>query len=220
MMRDNCYMFFQTRGVCCEVVMMSGPFKVLAMVMLMLPGMAWADFLEERIGEASGADSLLLDPQEALLSRQPAAVIYPAHRDMTQPGFSMSYTDSYTDPMRDYGYTASSSLFNPTQDRRFSATAVGLTLSDRIGVFGKVGLRYPNSGASPVTLTDGKGYVLPLARRYGVGLNVRASEVLSLQFQWERHAPGGVGAGVDPSKSDWDPWKEKNVFGAGMRVGF
>lgn len=199
--------------------MMSGPLKVLAMVMLMLPGMSWADFLEERIGQAGGADSLLLDPQEALLSRQQAAIMYPTHRDMTQPGFSMSYTDSDTDPMRDYGSTVSTPLFHP-QDKRFSATAVDLTLSDRIGVFGKVGLRYPHSGTSPVTLTDGKGYVLPLARRYGVGLNVRASEVLSLQFQWERHAPGGVGAGVDPSKSDWDPWKEKNVFGAGMRVGF
>lgn len=199
--------------------MMSGPFKLLAMVMLMLPGMAWADFLEERIGQAGAANSLLLNSQVALLSREPA-IVYPTHRFSTQPGFSMSYTDSDTDPMRDYGSAVSTSLFHPTQDRRFSATAADLTLSDRIGVFGKVGLRYPHSGASPVALTDGKGYVLPLARRYGVGLNVRASEVLSLQFQWERHAPGGVGAGVDPSKSDWDPWKEKNVFGAGMRVGF
>jgi hypothetical protein len=201
--------------------MMSGPVMVLAMVMLMLPGMAWADFQVEVIGQPNDITSLQRYPQVALLSRESTAIMSPAHHDVTRPSFSVSYTDSDTDPMRDYGYAVSSSLFLHTQEKRFSTTAVGLAISDRIGLFGKAGLRYPGYGAlSAVNLSDSKGYVLPLARRYGVGVNVMASEVLSLQFQWERHAPGGIGAGIDPSKSDWDPWKEKNVFGAGMRVGF
>lgn len=194
--------------------MMSGPNKLLVMALLIVPGMAWADFLAERIGQGSGATSLLLQPQVAFLSREPALLVFPY--GTTRLGLSMSYSDDSFDNPADLP------LVPLVQQRRVSAMAVGeLTINERIALFGKFGLRYPAGGVPlPVTMAHGAGTLLPLDQRYGVGVNLRASEVLSLHFEWERYAPAGVGVGSDPNHFDWDPWKEKNVFGAGMRLGF
>jgi len=195
--------------------MMSGPKRVLTVALLMLPCTVWADFLSDRIGEYSGTTSLLLHPSLAPLEREPAILLLPPPHETIPWGLSMGYAE----PMSE-----SPAIFSPSlldQTKHFSATAVGgFALSDRIGLFGKAGLRYAAHDDLATAPGSGTGYVLRLARRYGVGVNMRANEVLSLHFEWERHAPGGVGAGVDLTRSDWDPWKEKNVFGAGMRLGF
>lgn len=196
--------------------MMSGPKKLLAVALLILPGLAWADYLAEEVGLADGATSLLIQPPVAFLSREPVPLIFPGPYDATQLGFSMSYHDDAS-----LDSSSNASLIPQARPKRFSAMAIGgLALSQRIGLFGKFGLRYlSNGGLSPASFGEGTS-IQQLARRYGVGVNVKASQVLSLQFQWERYGPQGVGVGADPTKSDWDPWKEKNVFGAGLRLGF
>lgn len=198
--------------------MMSVPKKLLAVALLMLPGMVWAAYQAEEIGQADGATSLLIQPPVAFLSREPAPLMFPGPYDATELGFSMSYNDdaySLDSPL-------SSSLIPQTHPKRFAATAVGgLAISQRIGLFGKFGLRYSSNGGalSSASFSEGAS-TQQLAHRYGLGVNVKASQVLSLQFQWERFGPAGVGVGADPTKWEWDPWKEKNVFGAGLRLGF
>jgi len=199
--------------------MRSGLMKLLAIAMLMLPGITWADFLEEHIGQAAGANSLLLQPAMAFAGWEPITVMFPGPYDATRFGLAMSYTAG--SPFGPPSVEANSlTLSDPT--KRFAATAIGeLTISERVGVFGKFGLRYSsNDVLASTNLTNGAGYLQQVDQRYGVGVNVRASEVLSLQFEWERHSPGGIGVGAGLTKSDWDPWKEKNVFGAGVRFGF
>lgn len=199
--------------------MMPGSKKLLLVAWLMMPpGMAWADFQVEHIGQADGATSLLLQPPVAFLSREPATVMFPGPHDASRLGFSMGYTDAGFTP--DLSPADSRSLLPLTQESRFSATAVGeLAISERIGVFGKFGLRYAaNDSLLPAYLNNGRETMQQMDQRYGVGLNVRASEVLSLHFEWERYALGGTGAEL--TNSGWDPWRERDVFGAGLRLGF
>lgn len=189
---------------------MPGLIMVLALL-LMLPGISRADFQVEAIGKSGRVTSLLVEPTATLLNHTPAAIMFPGSSDATRPGFSMSYAE-----------TDSPLLIPLSLAQRFSAAAVdGLAISHRVCLFSKVGLGYlANNAISLAEQTDDTGYVLQLARLYGMGVNVMASEVLSLHFEWERQAPGGIGAGVDLTKADWDPWKEKNMFGAGIRFGF
>lgn len=194
--------------------MRSGPMKRLAVALMMLPGISWADYLADRIGQAEGATSLLLQPPVAFLSREPVTVIFPGPHGTARLGVSMSYTDA--DTLNDHYHPAPSP---PDRNRHISATAGGeVAVSERIGVFGKFGLRYSTNDVFSPAQSEGAGSVQQLDHRYGIGMSVRASEVLSLHFEWERYVQGGA-AGADLSQSYWDPWKEKSVFGAGLRFG-
>ena len=187
---------------------MPGLIMVLALL-LMLPGISRADFQVEAIGKSGRVTSLLVEPTATLLNRAPAAIKFPGSSDATRLDFSMGHADM-----------DSPSLIQPAQERRLSAAVVdGIAINNRVGLFSKVDMRY-SANSAIASQNDDTCYVLQWARRYGMGVNVMASEVLSLHFDWERQAPGGIGAGIDPAKADWDPWKEKNMFGAGIRFGF
>lgn len=195
--------------------MISCPIKVFAAALLMLPALVRADFLEERIGQTGGTTSLLIQPPVAFLTREQTMVMIPSDYDSARLGFSMSYSS-------DTNAMAGQPFASRDQERLYSATAVGeYAISHRIGVFGKFGLRYSTgdelSSLSPMGVT---GQLQQLDHRYGVGMNVRASEVLSLHFEWERYTQGSDGTVGNLSNSGWDPWRERNVFGAGVRLGF
>lgn len=198
--------------------MNSGLLKMLALAWLILPGMAWADFLAERIGQANGTGSLLIQPPVAIPSHEPLLLMFSGPYDATRLGLAMDYSNGAAEtdvPFRP-------SLTPQPLKQRLFATAVGeVSLSERIGLFGKFGLRYSTDESTPVhSMITGMAELQQLDQRYGVGLSVRASQVLSLRFEWERYAPGAAGSGAEYIMSDWDPWKEKNVFGAGLRLGF
>lgn len=193
--------------------MMQCQVKRALLVLLIVPGVACADFWSERIGQAAGATSLLLQPPVAFLSREPAPIMFSGPYDATRLGVAVSYRGDGTGQLH---HAAS-----PELERLLSATAVGeYAVSERIGVFGKFGLRYAaGETVSYDGMAESAGRLSHLDHRFGVGVNVRANEVLSLHFEWERYGNGSV-AGAAPSTQAWDPWKERNVIGAGVRLGF
>lgn len=183
---------------------------------LMVPGVACAAFSSEQIGQDAGITSMLLQPPAAFLGLEPASLMLSIPYNATRLGFAMSYSASGLETER-----AESSATSLEQARRLSATAVGeYAINKNIGVFGKYGLRYqPPAEQTQLPRAGDPGYASQWGYRYGVGLNVRASEVLSLHFEWQRHAGEGEASFESPANPAWDPWKERSVLGAGVRLG-
>lgn len=193
-----------------------GRLAVISMLAL-LPTIASADYVAESIGQGQAASSMLIQPPIAFLTHEPAPLMFQGPFDASHLGVSMSYNDPGETPayLRERGGLA--------QDPIVSATAVGeFALTDRVDLFGKYGIRYLNGNDLPTTtFLDNVSHTNQLDRRFGFGVKVKASEVLSLHFEWERFAQGNSDATLDAvSNGKWDPWKERNVFGAGLRLGF
>lgn len=195
--------------------MMSRPMTVLAFVLLMIPVLVRADFSADHIGQSSDSDSLLIQPPVAFLSHEPAPIMFLGPRDATHLGFAIDYVDSSMIPVY--------RVEEPHQwAQLYSATAIGeYAVNEWLGLFGTFGLRYSSGQDNSLrVLADSAEHLPQMDHRYGVGVNVRASDVLSLHFEWERFAQGSDSKGANLSNSAWDPWNEMSVFGAGMRLGF
>lgn len=188
--------------------MRSGPIK-LVVAWLMLPGTLHADLL----AETTHSTIPLPTPLWGWLGREPAPAMFLSSFDDTL--FRLFTSNVDTDARSRNRFEQP--LLTLTRAKR-TPMAGGLAITEHIGVSGRFGgRRHVSNSSSPL---EGVGAAQQLVHRYSFGVNVRATQHWSLQLQWERHGPVGVAVGADPSKSDWDPWKERNVFGAGVRLGF
>lgn len=192
-----------------------GRVGIIGVVLALLPAFAYADFSADTVGQPPQLTSMFLQPPVAFLDHEPPPVMFQGPFDASSLGFSIAYAEPQL------AYSDRFSQSSPVE-RSFSATAVGeYAVSQAVDIFGKFGFRYLSSdNTSGMGLNDALTRATQFNHRFGLGVKVRASDVLSLHFEWERFAQGSdTTSAMAPSQS-WNPWRERNVFGAGLRLGF